>query len=345
MKKGWTILWQSIEEIFEMRIFKLSAALAYYTIFSIPGLLIVVLWIADVLSGHDVTVKTDLYNQIGSLVGNSAKLQIEDTIEKASSFPDKSVSAVIGLSTLIFGATSIFAEIQDSINMIWRLKAKPKKGRGWLKLILDRLLSFSMVVSLGFLLMVSLLVNGLMDLFIGQITQRIPESQIAIAYISNLVLTFLITAFLFGLIFKVLPDAKIKWRAVRAGAFFTAVFFMLGKFLISYYLGHNKMTSAYGAAGSIIVILLWVYYSAVILYFGAAFTRVFSINNNMNIFPSQYAVWVEQVEVENQNSIQTLHNDKVVAAHEHEIAVHTHTEKEPESIILDDGNKVTDQSF
>lgn len=318
MKKAFTIFWQSIEEIFEMRIFKLSAALAYYTIFSIPGLLIVILWIADILSGHDATVKTNLYHQIGGLIGNTATMQIEDTIEKASNFPDKSFSTIIGLATLIFGATSIFAEIQDSINMIWRLKAKPKKGRGWLKLIFDRLLSFSMVVSLGFLLMVSLLVNGLMDIFIGQLTQKIPESQVTIAYVSNLVLTFLITAFLFGLIFKVLPDAKIKWRAVRAGAFFTAVFFMLGKFLISYYLGHNRMTSAYGAAGSIIVILLWVYYSAVILYFGAAFTRVFSIHHGLNIFPNQYAVWVEQVEIENQDSIQTLLNDKTVASHEKE---------------------------
>ncbi|WP_114792465.1 YihY/virulence factor BrkB family protein [Niabella yanshanensis] len=319
MKKTWIIIKQSVEEIFDMRIFKLSAALAYYTIFSIPGLLIVVLWIADVFSGHDANIKSSLYSQISELVGRSASRQIEATITNASAFPDKSFSTIVGLGTLIFGATSIFAEIQDSINVIWRLKTKPKKGRGWLKLIIDRLLSFSVVISLGFLLLVSLLVNGLMDIFIDQLTKSIPETQVTIAYLSNLGITFLITSFLFGLIFKVLPDARIRWKAVRAGAFVTAILFMLGKFLISYYLGHNKMTSAYGAAGSIIVILLWVYYSAVILYFGAAFTRVFAIHNDMNIYPNQYAVWVEQVEVEHEDSIQNLHNDKVVAAHEHDV--------------------------
>lgn len=320
MKKSWNIFKLSVEEFFDMRILKLSAALAYYTIFSIPGLLIVILWIGDVLSGHDSAVKVSLYNQIASLIGTDASMQIQSTIQKASQFSDKGLSTWIGLGTLIFGATSIFAEIQDSINMIWRLKAKPKKGKGWLKLILDRLLSFSMVVSLGFILLVSLLINGLMDLFIEQLTKRIPETYVTITYISNLVLTFAVTSFLFGLIFKLLPDARIRWKAVRAGAFVTAILFMLGKFLISYYLGYNKMTSAYGAASSIIVILVWVYYSATILYFGAAFTRVFSISNDMNIYPNQYAVWVEQVEVENTDSIQHLHNDKVVAAHEHDLA-------------------------
>lgn len=157
-----------------------------------------------------------------------------------------------------------------------------------------------------------------MDLIINQLTKIIPETQVILTYVSNLILTFLITSFLFGLIFKVLPDAKIKWKAVRAGAFVTAILFMAGKFLISYYLGHSRMSSAYGAAGSVIVILLWVYYSSVILYFGAAFTRVYAIHHNMNIYPTQYAVWVEQVEVENHDSIQTLSNDPVVAASQEE---------------------------
>ncbi|MCH5717343.1 YihY/virulence factor BrkB family protein [Niabella hibiscisoli] len=322
MKKTWTIIKQSVGEIFDMRIFKLSAALAYYTIFSIPGLLIVVLWIADVFSGHDASVRESLYGQIQSLVGRDAKVQIEATIREASSdITGKGFSTIVGLGTLIFGATSIFAEIQDSINVIWRLKTRPKKGKGWLKLIIDRLLSFSVVISLGFLLLVSLLVNGLMDIFIDQLTKNIPQTKVTIAYLLNLGITFLIISFLFGLIFKVLPDARIRWKAVRAGAIVTAILFMFGKFLISYYLGHNKMTSAYGAAGSIIVILLWVYYSAVILYFGAAFTRVFAIHNDMNIYPNQYAVWVEQVEVEHEDSIQNLHNDKVVAAHEHDVVM------------------------
>ncbi|GAB3017191.1 YihY/virulence factor BrkB family protein [Niabella terrae] len=318
MKKAWKILTQSIDAFFDMRILKLSAALAYYTIIALPGLLIVILWVADLVSGHNSSVESSIFSQIRDFVGAGATRQIRDTIDNASRFPDKGISMIIGLITLIFGATGIFAEIQDSINMIWRLRTKPRKGRGWIKLILDRLLSFSMVISLGFLLLVSLLANSLMDIFLEQITRIIPETQVAIAYISNLLLTFLVTSFLFGLIFKVLPDARIRWRAVRAGAFATALLFMLGKFLISYYLNHSRWTSAYGAAGSIIVLLLWVYYSAVILYFGAAFTRVFAIHHGMNIFPTQYAVWVEEVEVESHDSIQNLHNDHMVARHEQE---------------------------
>lgn len=313
LKRGWTIFVQSIEEIFHNRIFKLSAALAYYTIFSLPGLLIMIIWVSDIFYGHEA-VEGSLYKQIKTMVGNDAAIYIQETIKKATEFPDKGISTMIGLATLIFGATSVFAEIQDSINMIWRLKAKPKKGKGWLKLIVDRLLSFSIVVTLGFLLLVSLIANGLMDVLINQLTKSIPDTQVVLAYVSNVILTFLITSFLFGLIFKVLPDARIKWKAVRAGAFSTAILFMLGKFLIGYYLGHNRMSSAYGAAGSVVIILLWVYYSSIILYFGAAFTRVYAIHHNMNIYPSQYAVWVEQVEVENKDSIQNLQNDPVVSA-------------------------------
>jgi len=161
-----------------------------------------------------------------------------------------------------------------------------------------------MVISLGFLLLVSLVLNGVMDAIIGRLTQIFPQTEVFIAYGINLIITFLMTSLLFGLIFKVLPDARIQWRHVRAGAFTTALLFMGGKFLITYYLGHNKMSSAYGAAGSIIVILLWVYFSAIILYFGAAFTRGYAICTGSRIQPSKYAVWVEQVEIDSKKDLQ-----------------------------------------
>ena len=224
--------------------------------------------------------------------------------ETATLSSEGGFATIVGLVTLIFGATSVFSEIQDSINFIWRLKAKPKKGIGWLKLIINRLLSFSMIISLGFILLVSLILNGLMDAFIGHLTQKFPQVEVFVAYSVNLLLTYFITSFLFGLIFKVLPDARIEWKHVRAGAFATAFLFMGGKFLLTYYLGHNKMSSAYGAAGSVIVILLWVYYSAIILYFGAAFTRGYAICSGSHIYPNKYAVWVEQVEVETKKSLQ-----------------------------------------
>ena len=309
------IIWNSIKNaigaFFEHNVLKLSAALAYYTIFSLPGLIVIVVWVSDIFYGHEA-VEGKVYGQIADLVGSDAAIQIQETIRNATLSSEGGFATAVGLTTLIVGATSVFGEIQDSINLIWRLKAKPKKGRGWLKLIINRLLSFSLVISLGFLLLVSLVLNGLMDAFIDRLTATFPETQVIVVYIVNLVVTFIMTSLLFGLIFKVLPDARIEWRHVRAGAFTTALLFMGGKFLISYYLGHSKMSSAYGAAGSIIVILLWVYYSAIILYFGAAYTRAYAICTGSHIYPNHYAVWIEQVEVESKNALPQQPEKKTV---------------------------------
>ena len=297
----WKIIKQSFVDFFSERVMKLSAALSYYTLFSLPGLLIIVLWISDIFYGK-AAVEGTVYGQIADFVGRDAALQIQQTIRNATLSSDNKIATIVGLVTLIIGATSVFGEIQDSINLIWRLKAKPRKG--WLKLLVNRLLSFSIIITLGFLLLVSLIINGILDALISRLTMAFPEAQVIALYIANVILSFVITSFLFGLIFKVLPDAKIKWHNVRIGAFTTALLFMLGKFLISYYLGHNRMTSAYGAAGSVIVILLWVYYSAIILYFGAVFTRVYAIHTGSHIYPDDYAVWIKEVEVESERSLQ-----------------------------------------
>ena len=311
MKRLWETIKLSFSQFGENKILKLSAALAYYTIFSIPGLLMVIFWVIQTLyKNKSDEAKAALYSQISSFVGDGAAHQIQETFETANHFSGFNIATTIAVITLIFGATSIFAEIQDSINFIWRLKAKPKKGRGWLKLILDRLLSFSMVLTLGFLLMVSLILNTVLDVFIVQITQRLPETQINWTYISNFGLTFLLTAVLFGIIYKVLPDARIEWKAVRVGAMTTAILFMVGKYFISYFLTTNKITTAYGAAGSVIVILLWVYYTSAILYFGASFTKAYATVSEQHIFPSTYAVWVEQVEIESVKALDDKLHEK-----------------------------------
>ena len=315
LKIIWSSIKQAFSDFFEQRVLKLSAALAYYTIFSLPGLIIIVVWVSDIFYGHEA-VEGTIYGQITRLVGSDAAVQIQDTIRNATLSTEGNFATIIGLITLIIGATSVFGEIQDSINQIWRLKAKPKKGGAVLKLIVDRLLSFSLIISLGFLLLVSLVLNGIMDALIGRLTRLFPETQVILVYSINLVITYLMTAFLFGLIFKVLPDARIDWKHVRAGAFATALLFMTGKFLISYYLGHSRMSSAYGAAGSIIVILLWVYYSAIILYFGAAFTRSYAINTGSHIYPSKYAVWVEQVEIQTKKDLQQTPSAAAVKSQE-----------------------------
>jgi membrane protein len=301
LKDTWSILKQSFADFINNKVFKLSAALAFYTIFSLPAMLIIVISVSGIFYGREA-IEGTLYHQIAAFVGTEAAEQIQQTIRSAALSKSSYFATIVGIITLLFGATSVFTEIQDSINHIWKLKSKPK-GTGFLKMIINRLLSFSIVVSLGFLLLVSLLINGLMDALINRLTQMFPDLTVIVVYSFNVLLTFGITSLLFGMIFKVLPDARISWKHVRAGAFTTAILFMLGKFLIGYYLGHSKLSSTYGTAGSVIVMLLWVYYSAMILYFGAVFTHVFAAHSGTRIYPNSYAVWVQEIEVESEKSI------------------------------------------
>jgi len=306
----WSIIKQSFSDFIANRVLKLSAALAFYTIFSLPAMLIIIISISDVFYGR-AAVEGTLFHQIAGFVGTDAALQIQQAMRGVALSQGSYVATIIGIITLVVGATSVFTEIQDSINFIWKLKSKPK-GMGFLKMLLNRLLSFSIVVSLGFLLLVSLLINGAMDALLNELTSMFPQITVIMAYSFNVILTFGITSLLFGMIFKILPDAKVKWKHVRAGAFTTAALFMAGKFLIGYYLGHSTLSTAYGTAGSAIVMLLWVYYSAMILYFGAVFTHVYAAHTGTRIYPNNYAVWVQQIEVESEKSIEEQPEEKAV---------------------------------
>ena len=310
VKDIWVITKQSFSDFIDNKVLKLSAALAFYTIFSLPAMLIIIISVSDIFYGR-AAIEGTLYHQIAEFVGSEAALQIQQTIRGAALSKSSYFATTVGIVTLLFGATSVFYEIQDSINHIWKLKSKPK-GTGFLKMLINRLLSFSLVISLGFLLLVSLLINGLMDLLITRLTVMFPELTVIAVYTVNVIITFGITALLFALIFKVLPDARIKWKHVRAGAITTAILFMLGKFLIGYYLGHSGLSSTYGTAGSVIVMLLWVYYSAMILYFGAVFTHVYAAHTGSRIYPTNYAVWVQEIEVESAESIQQQPENKEV---------------------------------
>ncbi|MBW8685780.1 YihY/virulence factor BrkB family protein [Chitinophaga rhizophila] len=295
IKTYWQILKQTVNDFMEDKVLKLSAALSYYTIFSIAPMLIVIITLCDVFLGKEA-IEGSVYGQINDMVGDEAALQIQQMIKNAALSGDSTWATIIGIVTLLIGATSVFGEIQDSINFIWQLKAKPKNGL--VKMLLNRLLSFSMVVSLGFILMVSLAMNGIIELFSQQLARLFPQVTMVLVYIVNLALTFLIISFLFAIIFKVLPDAKVKWKHVIVGAVTTAILFMIGKFGIGMYLGSSKVGTAYGAAGSIVIILLWVYYSAIILYFGAEFTQVYVQHFGGKIRPNEYAVYVKEVPVE-----------------------------------------------
>jgi len=291
----WEILKESFIGFDNDKVFKLSGSLAYFTIFSIGPMLIIMIFLADLFYGREA-VEGTVYGQIKGFVGAEAALQIQQIIKNATLSGKSHLTAIIGFVTLLVGATTVFAEIQDSVNAIWNLKPKPKKG--WLKMLLNRLLSFSVVVGLGFILLVSLIVNGLIEGLMNRLQERYPEMAVIIIYILNLLITFVVISFLFAIIFKVLPDAVIKWRDVLVGAMVTAILFMLGKFGISFYIGNSNIGSTYGAAGSIVVLLVWVYYSALILYFGAEFTKAYAACYGSRIMPNKYAVWVKNIEVE-----------------------------------------------
>ncbi|MNI44484.1 ribonuclease BN [compost metagenome] len=292
----------------EDRVMKLSASLAYYTIFSLTPLIIIVLSAATLFFGDKMKTRDKFFIEVTELVGKPAATQIQGFVDHANKTGQSTMGLIIGIGTLIIGATAIFIEIQDSINLIWKVKAMPKKG--WIKMLTNRLLSFSLVVSMGFLLLVSLVINsvvvGLGDKLVALISQSKVEDVIPVAndtmalliYILNNVLTLLAVTAVFTIIFKVLPDVNIKWKSAITGALFTALLFSLGKYLIGIYIEKGSTVSAFGAAGSIIIILLWIYYTSIILYFGAEFTQAYAEKYDGGISPSKYAVFTKITIVE-----------------------------------------------
>ena len=301
-KSSWKILKASGAGFMQHKVLKLSAALAYYTIFSIGPMLLVIIFFANLVWQRQA-VEGEVYKQFSGLIGNDAALQIQEIIKNAS-VSGGSFTAIIGFVTLIVAATSVFTEMQDSLNMIWSLKVK-SENKGWWLIIRSRLLSFSITASLSFLLLISLVINSLLDGFMSKLQDMFPHVGFVAVYIINQLITLLVTALLFGIIYKVLPDAIISWKNVTAGALFTALLFMIGKFAITFYIRKGNPGSSYGSASSLVILLLWVYYSAVILYFGAEFTKAFSLKYGTEIRPEAYAVVVQTVQIEsNEKSVQ-----------------------------------------
>lgn len=293
--KAIDIVKDAIAGISEHKVVKLSGSLAYSTLFAMGPLLVVIISLCGVFLGVE-SATGKVYDVLKGFVGQDTAVVLQDIIRNASLSGKSTLAAVIGGVVLLVAATSVFAEIQDSINDIWGLKAKPKKG--WLKLLQNRFLSFSVIVSLGFLLLVSLAITGLIEALNQRLQSRFPAVTVAVFYILNLLVTFIISVVIFGVVFKVLPDAKIRWKDVLFGAVITAFLFMLGKFGISLYVSKSNIGSTYGAAGSLVVLLVWIYYSSIILYLGAEFTKSYAVRFGNAIHPSEYAVTTKQVEIE-----------------------------------------------
>jgi membrane protein len=295
----WEVLKNAGKGFLADKVPKLSGSLAYYTIFSLGPMLLVIIFLANLFWG-EAAIEGTIVKQLEGLVGTSAAYQIQEIIKNASVDNSSSFAAIAGVITLLIGATTVFSEIQDSINTIWNLKLK--ESTGWWKLLLTRLLSFSIVVGLGFLLLVSLMINGLLEGLMNHLQRLFPDTAVILIYIINLVLTLAVTAFLFAIIYKVLPDAHIKWRDVAAGALFTAFLFMLTKFGITLYIGKSDVASTYGAAGSLVILLLWIYFSSMILYFGAEFTKAYAMKYGGEIKPNHYTITIQKLEVESEKA-------------------------------------------
>lgn len=269
--------------------FKLAAALSYYTVFALGPLLIIIISLAGLFFGREAA-EGSIYYQLNGLLGAEAAQQIQDIINNIEQSESTTTGAVIGGIILLIGATGVFTEMQDSINYIWSVKAKPKKS--WVKYLSNRLLSFSIVIGMGFLLLVSLVVNAVLNAISARLTRIFPNSDIDLFTSLNMVILVITITGLFAVIFKLLPDATISWKDALIGAVLTAALFLIGKTGISYYLGRANLGVTYGTAASIVIILIWVYYSALILYFGAEFTKMYAIQAGEGIRPKETAVFI-----------------------------------------------------
>ncbi|WP_159468353.1 YihY/virulence factor BrkB family protein [Dyadobacter sp. 3J3] len=295
IKFSFTLLSETFNEFMNDNGLKLSAALSYYTIFSLAPMLLVIISVLSIFFGRDA-IQGELFDQIRGLVGDNAAAQLQEILKNAQVSNKSGVAAAIGVGTLLIGATGVFAEIQDSINYIWSIKSKPKKG--WLQYLKNRLLSFSIILTLGFLLLVSLGVNAVVDLLSTRLQQYFSEASVVLFYIVNQVVVLAIITSLFTVIFKVLPDGFLRWKECLVGAVFTAVLFLVGKFVITFYIGKADLGATYGTSASIVILLTWVYYSSIILYFGAEFTKVYAKLDGIGIAPNQHAVLIVRKEID-----------------------------------------------
>lgn len=268
---------------------KLSSSLAYYTIFSIPPLIIIIISIASYFYG-DEAVNGQLYGQIAALVGPKAAIEIQQAVKQAELADKGAFASGLGVVVLILGASGVFVEIQSSINYIWRLQTRPK--RGFVRMVKNRILSLSMIVSLGFILLISLIFNAALDFVSNYMTIHYLNCTINTAIFINNLFVFIVVSFLFYTIFSILPDAKVNVKIAVIGSLFTALLFMGGKYILTLYIANTSL-SPYTTAESIIVILVWVYYSAIILFFGANFTKVLTEHWNLPIHPNRYSIYVD----------------------------------------------------
>ena len=291
----WNITKKTVAKFFEDDIFTHAAALAYYTALSLAPMLLVIIYTATQFYSK-AEVENALYGEIGKLVGTDAAIEISKALENFEVFSPSIWATILGVGLLVFTATTVFITMQNALNKIFKVKPKAV-GLGILKLIRDRLLSFSVLVGIAFIMLVSLSVNAVITALSERLENVIGGVSLLLTQIASFILPLLIITLLFAMIFKFLPDAKVDWRDTWIGAGVTAVLFSIGRYLIGFYIGNSNVAGLYDTAGSIMVIMVWVFYASLIVLFGAVFTYVYADSMNSGIKPSDYAVRVEVKEV------------------------------------------------
>ncbi len=285
-----SILKETAEEWSNDKASRLAAALSYYTIFSISPLLVIAIALSGLVFGR-AAASHQIFQQIRGFVGDNGAQAVQAMVENSGDRGTGIIATVIGVITLLVGASGAIGQLQDALNTIWEVQPKP--GQGIMGFVRTRILTFSMVLVIAFMLLVSLVISA----GISGAGQYL-ESAIAIPAIAlqgaNLLVSFLVISVLFSLIYKFLPDVQIRWKDVWIGGCVTSLLFSVGKFLIGLYLGRGSVTSAFGAAGSLVVVLIWIYYSSQILFFGAEFTQVYAHRSGSRVKPTPHAIPVSE---------------------------------------------------
>ena len=284
----WSLLKETYIEWDRHEPFRLSAIVSYYAILSLPAMMVLIIKSAGAIFGEKV-VSGELNNQIRSMLGPDAADSVQTMISNAMDTDGSNFAIFLGIATLVYGATSMFFHLQKSLNDIWNVEASPEVA-GWKKLIIDRVTSFGLILVVAFLLLMSLMISAALSALSDWIMEYLPSYMITVFHVVNFLISFLIVTVLFAMMYKILPDVEIKWKYTWIGASVTAFLFVVGKTALGLYFGQTDPGSTYGAAGSIILILLWVSYSSLILFFGAEFTQIYARRFGERIKPSKHAV-------------------------------------------------------
>jgi len=295
-KTYWVILKKSFSKFADDGVLTHAAALSYYTIFSLPPMLLIIVSVAARFYNEE-DVRSSILDEIATLVGPEAALQLMNTLNKLSIHEPTWWATALGIGVLMFTATTVFVTMQNALNIIFEVKPVETKAFGLLKMLRDRVISFTLLISIAFILLVSLAVDALLAAFGNLLKDWIGDISTVLVFLTSVVLPLAVVTLLFAMLFKFLPDVKLRWKDTWVGAVLTALLFELGKFLIGFYIGNSATTSVYEAAGSVLIVMIWVYYASAIFLFGSTFTFVRAMELNQHVEPADYAVKVKQLEV------------------------------------------------